>query len=56
MKENILIEKSLMFASQIIKLHHFLIKEKKENIIANQIFRSATSIGEARILIKRITV
>ena len=45
MKENILIEKSLLFAARIIKLHDFLIKEKKEVIIAKQIYRSATSIG-----------
>ena len=45
MKENILIDKSLNFAARIIKLHKHLIKDKKETIIAKQIFRSATSIG-----------
>jgi len=45
MKENILIDKSLLFAARIIKLHNLLIKEKKEVIIAKQIYRSATSIG-----------
>ena len=45
MKENILIDKSLLFAARIIKLHNFLFKEKKEAIIAKQICRSATSIG-----------
>lgn len=45
MKENILIEKSVIFASRIIKLHKHLIKDKKEHIIAKQIVRSGTSIG-----------
>jgi four helix bundle protein len=45
MKENALIEKSLVFAARIMKLHQFLIKEKNESIIAKQIYRSATSIG-----------
>ena len=45
MKENILIEKSVIFASRIIKLHKHLIKDKKEHIISKQIVRSGTSIG-----------
>ena len=45
MKENILIEKSVIFASRIIKLHKYLIKDKKEHIISKQIVRSGTSIG-----------
>lgn len=45
MKENLLIEKSINFATRIIKLHQYLIKEKKENIISKQIVRSGTSIG-----------
>ena len=45
MKENILVDKTLAFAARIIKLHNYLIKDKKETIIAKQIFRSATSIG-----------
>ena len=45
MKENILIEKSIVFASRIIKLHKYLIKDKKEHIISKQIVRSGTSIG-----------
>ena len=42
---NILLEKSLLFAARIIKLHKYLISKKQENIISNQIIRSATSIG-----------
>ena len=45
MKENILIEKSIVFASRIIKLNKYLFKDKKEHIISKQIVRSGTSIG-----------
>ena len=45
MRENILIDKSIAFASRIIKLHRYLIKSKKETIISKQIVRSGTSIG-----------
>jgi four helix bundle protein len=45
MKENPLIVKSILFAARIIKLHKYLIKFKKETIIAKQIVRSGTSIG-----------
>ena len=45
MKDNVLIDKSIQFAARIIKLNMFLIKNKKETIIAKQIIRSGTSIG-----------
>ena len=45
MKENILLEKSLLFSARIVKLHNYLVKEKREHIISKQIIRSATSIG-----------
>lgn len=45
MKENVLIDKSIAFAAKIIKLHRYLIKNKKETIISKQIVRSGTSIG-----------
>ena len=46
MKENnILLEKALLFAARIVKLHKYLVSKKQENIISNQIIRSATSIG-----------
>ncbi len=45
MKENILLEKSIEFASHIIKLHKYLLKTHKETIISKQIIRSSTSIG-----------
>ncbi len=44
-KENILLEKSLLFSARIIKLNKYLTKEKREHIISKQIVRSATSIG-----------
>ena len=45
MRENALIDKSIIFASRIIKLHRYLIKNRKETIISKQIVRSGTSIG-----------
>ena len=45
MKENLLIDKSVAFASRIVKLHQHLIKTKKETVISKQIVRSGTSIG-----------
>ena len=44
-KENLLIDKSISFATRIIKLNQFLVKNKKEVIISKQIVRSGTSIG-----------
>ena len=43
--DNPLLDKSLLFASRIVKLNKYLTKEKKETVIAKQIIRSATSIG-----------
>ena len=45
MKENILIDKSVEFASRIIKLCKYLEEKQKEHIITKQIIRSGTSIG-----------
>lgn len=45
MKENALIDKSIVFASRIVKLNKYLIKTQKETIISKQIVRSGTSIG-----------
>lgn len=42
---SIVLDKSLKFAARIVKLHKYLIKEKKETIISKQIIRSGTSIG-----------
>ena len=45
MRDNLLIDKSVAFAVRIVKLHQYLIKNKKESIISKQIVRSVTSIG-----------
>ncbi len=45
MKENALINKSIAFASRILKLHRYLVKDRKETVISKQIVRSGTSIG-----------
>lgn len=42
---NILQEKSLLFAARIVKLYQYLSNEKKEKVISKQIIRSGTSIG-----------
>lgn len=42
---SIVLDKALKFAARIVKLHKYLIKEKKETIISKQIIRSGTSIG-----------
>lgn len=44
-KENILGEKSLLYAARILKLYKYLLKTKKETIVSNQIIRCGTSIG-----------
>ena len=44
-RENPLLEQSLEFAADVIRLQIFLVKNKKEFIISKQIIRSATSIG-----------
>ncbi len=43
--DNPLLEKSIKFASRIVKLYQYLLKEKHESIISKQIIRSGTSIG-----------
>lgn len=45
MRENLLIDKSIAFAAQIIRLYRYLLKDQKETIISKQIVRSGTSIG-----------
>lgn len=42
---SVILEKSLSFAARIVKLHKYLVKEKKESVISKQIIRSGTSIG-----------
>jgi four helix bundle protein len=45
MKQNIIKDKSYLFALRIVKLHRFLIENKKEFVLAKQVLRSGTSIG-----------
>ena len=45
MKENIILEKSYLFAQRIVKLYLYLKKEKREFELARQILKSGTSIG-----------
>ena len=42
---SILLDKTLTFAAQIVKLNKTLIKERHETFISKQIVRSGTSIG-----------
>lgn len=45
MKENILIDKSIDFGAQIVKLYRYLVNTKRETVLSKQILRSRTSIG-----------
>ena len=43
--DNPLLEKSIKFASRIVKLYQYLLKEKHESIISKQIIRRGISVG-----------
>ncbi len=45
MKENIIQQKSFLFAVRIINLYKYLTDNKKEFVLSKQILRSGTSIG-----------
>ena len=45
MKDNALMEKSIDFATRIVKLSKYLEESKKDFVISKQILRSGTSIG-----------
>lgn len=45
MAENVVKDKSRLFALRIIKLYKYLNDEKKEYILSKQLLRSGTSIG-----------
>lgn len=45
MKENILKDKSFVFALRIVKLYRYLSTEKKEYVLSKQLLRSGTAIG-----------
>ena len=44
-ESNVLLDKALVFAVRIVKLHRYLSEKKKERVLSNQILRSGTSIG-----------
>ena len=45
MSESIMKTRSKQFAVRIIKLHKYLLEEKKEFVMAKQVLKSGTSIG-----------
>ena len=45
MKENVLKDKSLLFAIRIVNLYKFLTSEHKEYVLSKQVLRSGTSVG-----------
>lgn len=45
MKDNLILEKSYIFAVRIIRLYQYLKKDKNEYELSRQILRSGTSIG-----------
>ena len=45
MKDNVLLDKSFVFAIRVVKAYKFLVEEKKEFVISKQFLRSGTSIG-----------
>ena len=42
---NVIQQKSYAFAIRIVKLHKYLVQEKKEFVLGKQLLRSGTSIG-----------
>ncbi len=45
MKDNIIQQKSFLFAIRIVNLYKHLVSDKKEYVLSKQILRSGTSIG-----------
>ena len=45
MKENIIQQKSFLFAIRIVNLYKYLVSEKKEFVLSKQLLKSGTSIG-----------
>ena len=45
MRNNILKDKSFVFALRIVKMYKYLVDEKKEYIMSKQLLRSGTAIG-----------
>jgi len=45
MKENVIKNKSLVFAIRVVKLYRILTSEKREFVLSKQLLRSGTSVG-----------
>lgn len=45
MKDNVLKDKSFVFAIRIVKLYKYLADEKREFVLSKQLLRSGTAIG-----------
>jgi len=45
MRENVVKEKSFVFALRIVKLYQFLSEQKHEFVLSKQLLRSGTAIG-----------
>lgn len=45
MKENIVRDKSFLFAVRIVKLSKYLVEQKREFVLSKQILRSGTAVG-----------
>ena len=45
MGENVVKDKSFMFAVRIVKLYQFLCTQKREFVLSKQLLRSGTSVG-----------
>jgi len=46
MKENPVLEKSFAFALRIVKLHRYLVEEKKEYVLSKELLISGTHVGK----------
>ncbi len=44
-KENVIKNKSFLFAVRVVKLYQYLCEQKKEFVLAKQLLRSGTSVG-----------
>jgi TIGR02436 family protein len=44
-KDSILYKKAFAFAIRVVKLHRYLVDEKREFVLSKQLLRSGTSIG-----------
>ena len=45
MSKNVILDKSFDFAVRIVNLNKYLVVERKEYVLSNQIIRSGTSVG-----------